>query len=270
MNKPYLYILALTLTGANYAHKPTFRPLFQYGLKTPRLIALALLEKIARLIKPSAHVAIEQPPDLTTYKRFPVYADTMVGMLRLANLQSCLEYIKTHSIPGDVIETGVWRGGACAFMRACMDELDLFSRWLYACDSYEGLPPPVAEADAGDKHYQRVELAVSIDDVKKVFEVYGIPTNRVVFDKGFFADTLPKYRDDPDIKFSLIRLDGDMYESTMTALECLYGKLSAGGFCIIDDWHLPGARQAVEEYRLAHGITAPIEIIDDCAAYWQK
>jgi O-methyltransferase len=68
----------------------------------------------------------------------------------------------------------------------------------------------------------------------------------------------------------VLRLDGDMYGSTMDALNNLYPKLSSGGFCIIDDYPLKGCRQAVDDYRSQHGIDAPFMQIDKSAVYWQK
>ena len=69
-----------------------------------------------------------------------------------------------------------------------------------------------------------------------------------------------------------MRLDGDMYESTIQAIEPLYPKLSPGGFCIIDDFgsHASQAGQAVHDYRAEHGITDEIVQIDEFGAYWRK
>ena len=50
---------------------------------------------------------------------------------------------------------------------------------------------------------------------------------------GWFKDTLPGA---PIETLSVMRLDGDMYESTWQAIEALYPKLSPGGFCIVDDF----------------------------------
>lgn len=127
----------------------------------------------------------------------------------------------------------------------------------------------MADADAGDLHYKRPELAISLEEVKQNFAQMQVSTDGVEFVKGFFSNTLPALRKFPR-RWALIRLDGDMYESTKVALENLYPDLSPGGYCIIDDWHLPACRKSVEEYRQAHGITSQVQIIDDNAAYWQK
>src|SRR5207244_684219 len=95
----------------------------------------------------------------------------------------------------------------------------------------------------------------SLAGVQSNFAKYGLLDDQVVFVKGYFSETLP----DLDAKaFSLIRLDGDIYESTLDAMESLYPKLSPGGFCIIDDFSsFTDCRQAVEDYRAEQGIEDP-------------
>lgn len=108
----------------------------------------------------------------------------------------------------------------------------------------------------------------SLDGVKSNFARYGLLDDQVVFAKGYFSETLPRLDADA---FSVIRLDGDLYESTMDSLQCLYPKLSHGGFCIIDDFSaLSDCRNAVEGYRREHGIADPIQAIDYQAIFWQK
>ena len=66
----------------------------------------------------------------------------------------------------------------------------------------------------------------------------------------------------PIDQIAILRLDGDMYESTSVVLEHLHPKVSQGGIVIIDDYGmLPECNRAVEDYRLKHGITDPLQII---------
>jgi hypothetical protein len=67
-----------------------------------------------------------------------------------------------------------------------------------------------------------------------------------------------------------MRLDGDMYGSTMEALESLYPKLSLGGYCVVDDYSLPGCRQAVDDFRARNGVNAQLVEIDWTGRYWRK
>jgi len=108
----------------------------------------------------------------------------------------------------------------------------------------------------------------SLEGVRANFARYGLLDEQVVFVKGYFSETLP---DLDSNALSLIRLDGDLYESTMDSLENLYPKLSHGGYCIIDDFStLTDCRKAVENYRAKHGITDALQTIDYQAVFWQK
>ncbi|HUQ77176.1 MAG TPA: TylF/MycF/NovP-related O-methyltransferase, partial [Burkholderiales bacterium] len=91
---------------------------------------------------------------------------------------------------------------------------------------------------------------------------------QVRFLKGWFRDTLPGA---PVQRLAVLRIDGDLYESTMDALTHLYPKLQPGGYCIIDDYHdIPACRQAVLDYRERHGIDEEIMTIDWSAIFWRK
>jgi hypothetical protein len=199
---------------------------------------------------------------------WPGYADTMIGMKRLDNLQACIETVLHDRIAGDLIETGVWRGGACIFMRAVLAAYGISDRKVFVADSFEGLPKPSVSADAGDIHHTYKFLAVSQQEVEQNFRRYGLLDDQVLFLKGWFKDTLPTA---PISTLSILRLDGDMYESTMDGLANLYPKLSAGGFCIVDDYGLESCEKAVNEYRHTYGITATLQQIDSSrAVYWRK
>ena len=109
---------------------------------------------------------------------------------------------------------------------------------------------------------------MSVDEVRSNFARYGLLDDQIVFVEGLFQDTLPALAAGP---FALLRIDGDLYESTYVALENLYPKLSPGGFVIIDDYGgMPPCRQAVEDYRAKAGIDAPIVEIDWTGVFWQK
>lgn len=203
---------------------------------------------------------------------WPADALTMIGMQRLTSLQRCVETVLAEDVPGDLVECGVWRGGASILMRAVLSAYGDEKRSVWLCDSFEGVPPPDTahyEADKGIKlHRAAGVLAVPQAQVKSNFERYGLLDDRVRFIPGWFKDTL---QDAPIDRVSVLRLDGDLYESTIQALDALYPRLSSGGFCIIDDYHaIDACRQAVAGYRTAHGITAQIEEIDGTGVLWRK
>ncbi|UZF91287.1 TylF/MycF family methyltransferase [Bosea sp. NBC_00550] len=202
---------------------------------------------------------------------WPKTAHTMVGVERLKNLADLASRALESEIPGDFIETGVWRGGCCILMRSILGLYSDKQRRVFVADSFEGLPlpkPDVYKADIDDPHHTYAELAISLEEVKSNFSRYNLLDDQVVFVKGFFEDTLQKLTENT---FALLRLDGDMYESTYCALEELYPQLSPGGYIIIDDFGaIDGCRQAVEEYRRIHDITAPMTEVDWTGVWWQK
>jgi O-methyltransferase len=201
---------------------------------------------------------------------WPVLAHTMIGMKRLNNLQFCVESVLQSNVPGDLIETGVWRGGATILMRAILKAYGVVDRTVWVADSFAGLPPPDPQypADSKDKHHTKRPLEVSLEQVRENFTQYGLLDDQVRFLKGWFKDTLPGA---PISKLSVIRLDGDMYQSTMDGLVNLYPKLSPGGYLIVDDFGaVPGCRQAVEDFRKERGITEPVTQIDWTGVFWQR
>jgi O-methyltransferase len=201
---------------------------------------------------------------------WPVLADTMIGLKRLDNLQFCVETVIRDDIPGDLIETGVWRGGSCIFMRSILMAYGITDRRVFVADSFKGLPKPDREKypqDSPDKLFTVSYLAVSRADVERNFTKYGLLDKQVVFLEGWFKDTLPAA---PIEKLSVMRLDGDMYQSTMDVLNNLYPKLSVGGFCIVDDYGLPGCRLAIDDFRKQHGVSSPLHNVDWTGAFWRK
>ena len=206
---------------------------------------------------------------------WPAEAETMIGMQRLTSLQHCVETVLAENIPGDLIECGVWRGGACILMRAVLAAYGDETRCVWLADSFEGVPPPDAAKYKADKlpwyslglHHAASVLAVSEAEVRANFERYGLLDDQVRFLPGWFKDTLP---DAPIDRIAVLRLDGDLYESTIQALDALYPRLSPGGFCIIDDYQIKACRQAVTDYRAKHGITTEIVNIDRNGVLWRK
>ena len=201
----------------------------------------------------------------------PSTAHTMVGVDRLKNVHELAQTVLDEAIPGDFIETGVWRGGCCILMRGILAANGARNRKVYVADSFQGVPAPkpnLYPADVGDTLYQHAELAVPLDVVKTNFDRYGLLDDQVVFIDGFFSDTLPSLQGTP---WALLRLDGDLYESTVLALNHLYPTLSPGGFVVIDDFGVAAScRQAVYDYRAQCGIDAPINVIDRSGVWWRK
>jgi O-methyltransferase len=231
-----------------------------------RLLAAAARKTKVRLIH-------ADPPRLESRllgRDWPQHGETMVGITRLDNLQICVETVLADSVPGDLIETGVWRGGSCILMKAVLAANGDSTRRVWVADSFAGLPRPNADkypADKGVDLWKHDRLAVSVDNVKLNFERYGLLDEQVQFLVGWFSDTLAQA---PISQLAVLRLDGDLYESTMDALVALYPKLSPGGFVIVDDYNIPACQKAIDDYRAEHGIVDEILPIDGWAVYWRR
>ena len=202
---------------------------------------------------------------------WPQEAETMIGLRRLDNLEFCLKDILRRGVPGDVIETGVWRGGASIFMRAVLKVWGDTERIVWVADSFEGLPKPNPARYARDRGsilWQFPYLAVSLDAVKGNFARYGLLDNQVRFLVGWFKDTLPKAEIQ---QLAVLRLDADMYESTMDVLRPLYHKVSIGGYVIVDDYGgMESCKAAVDDFRAKHAIREELVPIDWTGVYWRK
>lgn len=196
------------------------------------------------------------------------YAETLIGMKRLDCIEYCLTEIIKDNIPGDLLEAGVWRGGATIFMAGYFKALEITDRKIFVSDSFEGCPPPTNVIDKKDNYYQFDLLSVGLNLVQDNFRNYNLLSDQIVFLKGWFKDTLPN---GPFNKLALIRIDGDMYESTMDALEATYSRLSPGGFLIVDDYSaIEASKLAVDDFRKSKNITEAIHFIDWAGIYWRK
>jgi O-methyltransferase len=197
---------------------------------------------------------------------WPLFGYTMAGHLRLDNVQMCVEDVLKNEVPGDFIETGAWRGGTTIFMRALLEVYGDKSRKVWVADSFEGLPKPKNKEDGWD--LSRVDhLKVSLEQVKSNFEKFALLDQQVEFLKGWFCDTLPKAEID---HLAILRLDGDLYSSTMDSLKNLYHKVSKGGYVIIDDYYdWASCRAAVTDFLTMESISPEITPIDWTGAYWK-
>jgi O-methyltransferase len=211
--------------------------------------------------------------ELDTTKRtygldWPSDAETMVGLCRLENIEHCVKEVISKEIPGDFLEAGVWRGGCCIFMRGILRAYDDTKRTVWVADSFEGLPKSTHQEDLSwqfDKYHQ---LAVSLEQVKDNFRKYDLLDNQVKFLKGWFKDSLPSA---PIERIAILRMDGDLYESTWDSISNLYPKVSVGGYVIVDDYGgIDSCRKAIDEYRNQHDIVDPIQKIDQTGVFWQK
>ena len=244
----YLNTLRDCLTGLAYRDGRTVS-------KPLRLLARLLGLCISRESNPLARVGGQDWPDRGL---------TMVGTFRLENIRLCLEDVIARNIPGDYVECGVWRGGASIFARGVLRSLDS-RRHVWCCDSFQGLPKGGTHDPHDVHHWSSDYLGVEKVLVADAFKRFHLLDEQVHFHEGWFEESLPVL---PCETIAVLRLDGDMYSSTMDILTNLYPRVSEGGFVIVDDFynHEP-CRTAVRDYMK---VMPNYYRIDTCGMYWMK
>lgn len=201
----------------------------------------------------------------------PLHAHSMMSFKQLHDVRLLMESVLGNNIPGDVIETGVWRGGASIMMRAVLGAYDVTDRNVYVTDLFEKPPHPEERecpADADSRSHEYAEIAVPLETVREHFAACGLLDKQVVFVKGCFRNTLSSLAID---KLSLVCLNSSTYGSAMDSLIHLYDKLSDNGYVIVNSYHISlPCKQAVHDFCMARHITPRMEEIDGAGVYWQK
>jgi O-methyltransferase len=171
--------------------------------------------------------------------------------------------VKYKDAPGMYVECGVAAGAQIIAMAAGAP-----NKTIYAFDSFEGIPLPSNKDDQmpGIKFLSKEEqsklpnpgeqvlessgaTAVSMEDFSKHLYASGINTKNIVTVPGWFEDTAKEFSTYNVInKIAILRLDGDLYNSTYVCLKYFYPKVIKGGLVIIDDWALLGCQRAVLDY----------------------
>ena len=203
---------------------------------------------------------------------WPMHGLTMVGRTRLENIERLLLDAIDAQVPGDFVECGVWRGGSSLFARGVLRALNVRDRTVHLVDSFEGLPKASQPKDR-DVWSTMDYLKVPLEEVQEPFRQLGLLDDGVAFHKGFFQHSLPPLRKQllaEKRSIAVLRMDGDMFESTMDILYNLYDLVPVGGCIIIDDFSIAEAREAVAEFLEHHGVIVEFVPIDESASYFCK
>ena len=205
---------------------------------------------------------------------------TMTTPQRCRSLWELSRNMLRGNVPGAFVECGVWRGGSAGIMGLAIKSFDA-KRPLHLFDSFEGLPEPGPHDGSGAVEYsggkgegRLVPIAkcdATLDLVRThLFERLQLDPKEVHFHVGWFQETVPVAAKELG-PISILRLDGDWYESTRVCLEHLYPQVSSGGVMILDDYNAwEGCRKATDEYRAQNGILAPLVRVDQDCSYWIK
>lgn len=194
---------------------------------------------------------------------------TMIGKKRIDNIKFCLTECFKNNVKGGYMETGVWRGGASIYARGVIRAYNQSDRISFVCDSFQGLPPSVLVNDP-TKWDETKYLEVRMNTVIENFSKLGLSDRKIVFAKGFFNETMKPLAKHMHHPLAVLRLDGDMYQSTVDVLYHMYDKVSLGGYVIIDDWIIEETRTACQDFFRVHGIKPAITNIDNTSSYFKK
>lgn len=203
-----------------------------------------------------------------------------IGWCSLTNRESLYDTFEiamgvlNRGVTGCFVECGVFAGAQTAAMWYASDQ-SWSPRPIHLFDSFEGIPVAGAKdgddianlTGRGDKLVSSGKSVCSVDEVKKYMGMAGVPIEWCVYHKGWFQDTLPQIDTGP---IALLRLDGDLYDSTYVCLKHAYPLVSVGGIVIIDDWPLVGCRQAVMDYLVENNLSPMMVIQDFGPAWWMK
>ncbi|MEO6096904.1 MAG: TylF/MycF/NovP-related O-methyltransferase [Fibrobacteria bacterium] len=199
---------------------------------------------------------------------------TMLSNERFRNAFNLARFVDIRKLPGSIVECGVWKGGCSSSMLLAIQQTGS-DRALWAFDSFEGLPRPGEKDGAwafekSDEWGGKGCEATEADFRETLFKIAGLKDRNVHIRKGWFKDTLPiaKHEIGP---ISILRLDGDWYDSVLIGLECLYDLVVPGGYILIDDYgYWEGAQKATDEFRARLGIQSPLILTDHDERYWIK
>lgn len=211
-----------------------------------------------------------------------IVGTTMVSYQAIATLADQVRYCEERGIAGDYVELGVWKGGCLAVMALANMAFGSERRMIHGFDSFQGIPLPRRDKD--DMVWAREAMKLTDEqcdgrlvaaeqligpkaDVEQTLAGTGYPRDRVRLHEGWFQDTVPIADMD---KIAVLRLDGDLYDSYVVALDHLYDKVQPGGFVIFDDWILEGCRRAVTEFFERRNISPYLCQVDESVRYFQK
>lgn len=219
--------------------------------------AKSILEKKGwGLVPPSQYIIDMEDSFQKIWKR--VNSFTMISIERAYALFKAIEYISKNDIQGDIVECGVWKGGACMVMAESIIHFNCKPRTIWLYDTFEGMTEPSsndiisASGQAVSERDPEGWWAISIEEVNENLQQCNYPQDRFKLVKGDVAKTLQHEKPQ---KIALLRLDTDWYESTAIEMEILYPLLVGDGVLVIDDYgHFSGSKKAIDEYFEEKGI----------------
>jgi len=209
--------------------------------------------------------------------------NTMVTYTSLVYAHNLTLHVIKNKIPGDIVETGCWKGGSAAVIYFALKKLKS-NKKIYLYDSFMGLPN-LTKHDLDDQAWnvkddeftgamrplESEALKSDFDEIKNFFfDTLKAKKSQIVINKGWFVDSFQNSNTKKIKKISLLRLDADLYESTKISLETFYERVERGGVIIVDDYSLPGCKKACIEFFKKNKIKPLLIPIDGVSAFFIK
>lgn len=199
---------------------------------------------------------------------------TMVGEQRLLCMHTQAKELCLKDVAGNFVECGVAAGGSSALLAAVIRRHSRRPRLHFAFDTFEGMPDP-GEEDRHGKHaadeggWGAGTCAAPESSLMEAATQVGA-ASLVKPVKGFFADTLPVWRQEIG-PIAFLHMDGDWYSSTRDILVNLYDQVVPGGVIQIDDYgYWQGCRQALAEFQAERKIQLEFTPIDSTGVWFIK
>jgi len=201
---------------------------------------------------------------------WPPWGQTMVGHLRLLNVRTAIEDTVKNNVPGDFVELGTWRGGTCIFAKAIFNVMGETSRKVHLFDAFE----KIQSYDTTQGNFVDF-LAATQDSVSHNFQKFGVLDDNVEFHKGLFKNTVPAFvAANPNLQLSVLRIDGNFYDSYQDALYYLFPLVPVGGYVIFDDVFVNNGDEAIMQcwldFKKDNSVPEELTRIDDVSAYFKK
>ncbi len=186
--------------------------------------------------------------------------NTVVSIDRCYILYQSIKAVR--HIPGDIAELGVYKGGTAYIILKAFETLEdskaNINKKLFLFDTFEGLPEHATLSSHEKNNIKNHDdfSKNSLESVKKLlYTSFDQKKNDIIFKQGFFPQSAQNLESQ---NFSLVYLDGDLYQSMIDGLNFFYPKMSRGGIIIIDDYQSdcwPGTTKAVHEFSAQHSLS---------------
>ncbi|MBI2098108.1 MAG: class I SAM-dependent methyltransferase [Candidatus Wildermuthbacteria bacterium] len=178
---------------------------------------------------------------------------------RMAKMAAHYELYKLSSgIAGDIAECGVFKGVALVRFAMFQKLFGEMPKKVIGFDTFGMFPETSFEGDKGPRQKFIDDAgaeSITVEQLQTALQHKGLGQDAELV-AGDITKTVPEYAAlHPDMKFSLINLDVDIYEPSVTVLQYLYPKLEKGGVLILDDYgRFPGETKAVDDYFQGQGV----------------